>query len=139
MGAVIFRGVQAETGHAKRQDLRGFSSAGSPTSTDPIAMGQVRCDTDGAAVMGRTIHNSDADTATTSAGEALPAYSKRVRLHLQNKSSSVTLQYYWGAVSSVLFELDPRETLTLTGDDCPADALSVKTASGSAAYVAADW
>lgn len=120
----------------ERQALTAYASSDSPSV--PQAMGGVRCDTDGNAVLGRTLHNSSDDAASATPAEALPAYAKRVRLHLQNKSSTITLRYTWGTDPTV-FELDPRETLTLTGDDCPADSLNVSTASSTATYAAADW
>lgn len=129
-------GTASGTLAGERQALTAYASSDSPTV--PQAHGTVRCDTDGNAVMGRTLHNSSDDTATATPAEALPAYAKRARVHLQNKSSTITLRYTWGT-DPTIFELDPRETLTLTGDDCPADALNVSTASSSAAYAAADW
>jgi hypothetical protein len=104
-------------------------------------MGVFECDTDGAALMGRTVHASTADTAGVSHSQALAAYSKRARMALQNLSEDTALEYTFGAtaIAGQCFKLFPGSLKEWIGDACPADQLRVVTASGSAAYLAVDW
>ena len=143
MPATIIRALQAETGAAKRQDLRGFATTATPTSTDPIAEGHVACDTDGAALMGRTMHDTtDVVEATATAQTALPAYAKRARLMLQNLSDANLLWFDFGtpAVAGACFKCFPGQIVAIDGDACPADYLSVIADTGlTAELFAKDW
>lgn len=144
MPATIIRALQAATDAVKRQDLRGFATTATPTSTDPIAGGHVACDTDGAALMGRAMHDTtDVLTATATAADALPAYAKRARLILQNTDADgATLWFDFGstAVAGACFQCLPGQLIVLDGDACPPDRLSVVADSGATARMfAKDW
>lgn len=140
MATTIFRGVQAETGHAKRQDLRGFATTASPTSTDPIAMGQVACDAVGAALSVRAVEAPVFTTAdeTATGKSALPALASRRWFLLENQSDDFDIWWVFGSsvVAGVGFRLRPGGRVSF-GGDLPNEALRVICATGESATVVA--
>lgn len=116
-----------------RQALVAYASSDSPTV--PQAMGAIECDTDGDALMGRTVHASAADTATTSPAQALAAYSKRVEAIIQNvDDDGGVLLVYLADHATAAFKVLPGGTFVWRG----ADEIFVVTATGTADWVAVE-
>lgn len=121
MAHVSIRTAQAATGHATRQDIGAFGPNATPVATDKLAGASVACDTDGAALMGRTVHASAADTATTSTAEALAAYSKRDEAIVQNVDTTPgetrVLLVWFAGHSSAKFRVFPGGSFVWRGAD----------------------
>lgn len=140
MAHVSIRTAQVATtfpasGSPSRQDIGAFGPNATPGSTDKLAAGSVACDTDGVALMGRTVHASAADTATTTPAQALAAYAKRDEAVIQNvdAGSGVLLVWMTGHATAK-FRVLPGGSFVWRG----ADEIMVATASGTADWVAVD-
>lgn len=127
------------TTQTNKQALQTFGADG--LATTPRALGHTPCDTDGVALMGRTVHDVNNDPeATDAVSTALPAYAKRARLMIQNLSDSDLLWFDFGtpAVAGASFKCFAGQMLII--DSAPADAVSVITDTGlTVNYVAKDW
>jgi hypothetical protein len=117
-----------------RQKLAFFALTDSTEAA--AATGVTACDTDGAALMGRVLHASATDTATTTPVEALAAYAKRDEAFVQNidfENGGMLCVYLAGAPSAK-FLLTPGQSFTWRGGD----QIMVHAQAGTALWVAVD-
>ena len=142
MAAFTLYSVVTTIANSARQALATF--AVDDDKDTQRSLGYTECDTVGAALMGRAFHDAgDVVTAEDVAANALPAYTKRARLVLQNTSSAGDLVWFdFGsdAVAGACFQLFPGQLLVLEGAACPPDRLSVVADTGkSPPLYVKDW
>jgi hypothetical protein len=141
MGAFNLLSVVTDIANTARQALQTF--AVDSDKDTPRSLGYTACDTVGVALMGRAFHDTtDVTTATATAATALPAYTKRARLIIQNLSDANLLWFDFGttAIAGACFKCFPGQILMFEGEACPPDLVSVVAdAALTAEMFAKDW
>lgn len=121
-----------------RQALAFFGPADAGVDT-PLATAVHACDSDGDSVMGRAAANGASATATSGGGVALPEFAKRLGFTIQNLSATEVLRFWYAGQANAKFEIDPRESFTLSSGTVPKDAIHVDAPAGAPVGVWVQW
>ncbi len=121
-----------------RQALAFFGPTGAGGDT-PLATAVHGCDSDGDSLIGRAAANGASATATVGGGVALPELAKRIGFTIQNLSRTDVLRFWYAGQSGAKFEIDPRESFTLSSGTVPKDAIHVDAPDGAPVGVWVQW